>query len=384
MRRNVFVLGLVSFFTDIHSEIVIPLRPLFLDALGAPKWGIGFIEGLGDTVASLLNIVSGRFSDRLRRRKPWVCGGYILSTLTKPLLAFVSAWWQAALVQVGDRLGKGIRSAPRDALLADSVPSERRGLAFGFHRAMDTAGAVVGTAIASLLLRSHVAFPQAFLLAAIPGVVAVLLVIALAQEVPSPKAAAKSPAWDWRSLSPTYWWFIAANGLYSLAHFSDALFLLRAKEVVTPLMGREAASAFAVFAYFVYNVVYAVSATPLGGAIDRFGRRRGLLATYLLFAVAAGGFACADAVWHVWVCFIVLALHRASVNPVARALIAELSQSGTRGAAMGAYYATIGLAVLPSNALAGRLWDQGGALLPFGAAAALTVAATGVAWWKLR
>lgn len=384
VRRNVFVLGLVSFFTDVHSEIVIPLRPLFLDFLGAPKWGIGFIEGLGDTVASLFNIVSGRLSDRFQRRKPWMCGGYAISTFVKPLLAFVSSWWQAAFVQVGDRLGKGVRSAPRDALLADSVPPERRGLAFGFHRAMDTAGAVVGTAIASLLLRYHVEYRAAFLLAAIPGLIAVLLITTLAREVPPQKAAENPPAWNWRSLSPAYWWFIAANGLYSFAHFSDALFLLQAKDVVTPLMGKEAASTFAVSTYFVYNVVYAACATPMGGAIDRFGRRRGVLTTYLLFALAAGGFAYAHALWHVWACFLVLALHRASVTPATRALIAELSHTGTRGTAMGVYYATVGLVVLPGNTLAGRLWDKGGASLPFGVAAALALAATAIVWRKLR
>lgn len=384
MRRNVFVLGLVSFFTDVHSEIVIPLRPLFLDFLGAPKWGIGFIEGLGDTVASLLNIVSGRFSDCLQRRKPWVCWGYSISTFVKPLLAFVSSWWQAAFVQVGDRIGKGIRSAPRDALIADSVPPERRGLAFGFHRAMDTAGAVLGTAIAYLFLRYRTEFSKAFLLAAIPGLIAVLIVVTLAQEVAPQKAAEKSKVWNWRSLSPTYWWFIVANGLYSLAHFTDALFLLRAKDVVTPLMGKGAATAFAVSAYFVYNVVYAACSTPMGGAIDKFGRKRGLLASYLIYAVAAADFAYAHAVWHVWVCFIVLALHRASVNPATRALVAELSQSSERGTAMGVYHGTTGLVALPASAVAGLLWDRGGASLPFGVAAVLAMAAMLIAWRKLR
>jgi MFS family permease len=384
VRRNVFILGLVSFFTDVHSEIVIPLRPLFLDFLGAPKWGIGFIEGLGDTVASLLNIVSGRFSDRFQRRKPWVCWGYSISTFVKPLLAFVSSWWQAVFVQVGDRIGKGIRSAPRDALIADSVSPERRGLAFGFHRAMDTAGAVLGTAIAYLFLRYHTEFSKAFLLAAIPGLIAVLIVLTLAQEV-APKTLAQKPKpWNWRSLSPAYWWFIAANGLYSLAHFSDALFLLRAKDVVTPLMGKEAASAFAVSAYFVYNVVYAACATPMGGAIDKFGRKRGLLATYLIYAVAAAVFACAQSVWHVWICFIILALHRASVNPASRALVAELSQSSERGAAMGVYHGTTGLVALPASAVAGLLWDKGGASLPFGVAAVLALAAMLIIGRKLR
>jgi MFS family permease len=224
------------------------------------------------------------------------------------------------------------------------------------------------------------------LLAAIPGIIAVVMVVTLAREVTPQNPVQKPTAWRWRNLSSTYWWFIAANALYSLAHFTDALFLLRAKDVVSPSMTQREAEAFAVSVYFAYNIIYAAGATPMGGAIDRFGHRRGLIATYLIYAGAAAHFACAHAVWHVWVCFGMLALHRASVHPASRALVAELAAKEERGAAMGVYHGTTGLVALPASALAGLLWDKGDASLPFGAAAVLTLVAALLVWrrWERR
>ncbi len=379
VKRPVFVLGIVSFLTDVSSEMVYPLVPLFLTSvLGAPLAAVGLIEGLAEGAASLFKTVGGWTSDRLRVRRPLVFAGYALSAVAKPLLAAAYVWPVALLVRFGDRSGKGIRTAPRDALVADVTPPESRGRAFGFHRATDTLGAVVGPAVALGLLAAFADnFRLIFLLAFVPGLAAVAL-IALVKERPPAPSPSGSARIAWRGLGTGFYVFLGISLLFALGNSSDVFLLLRAKDV--GLSNSEV-----VLSYMLFNVVYAVLAMPAGIVSDQLGRRNVIGGGFAVFAVVYLGFALAGRGAVVWPLFAVYGVHMALTEGVGRAFVADFVPSERRATALGLYQGAMGGMILLSSVVAGALWDAVDPAAPFflGGATAL-VALTALAALRPR
>jgi MFS family permease len=369
VKRAVFVLGSVSFLTDISSEMIYPLVPLFLTSvLGAPLAAVGLIEGLAEGAASLFKTVGGWASDRLRVRRPLVFAGYALSALAKPLLAAAYVWPVALLVRFGDRVGKGIRTAPRDALVADVTPPEVRGRAFGFHRAADTLGAVLGPAAALGLLAAFADnFRLIFILAFFPAVAAVAL-IPLVRERPPAPAAAGTTRTAWREMGAGFYLFLGISLLFALGNSSDVFLLLRAKD-----LGLD--NSEVVLSYMLFNVVYAALATPAGIASDRLGRRSVISGGFAVFAMVYLGFALASRGAVVWPLFAVYGVHMALTEGVGRAFVADFVPSERRATALGLYQGAMGGMILLSSVIAGSLWDAIDPAAPFFLGGATALAA---------
>ena len=396
LTRNVFVLGLVALFTDISSEMIVPVRIIFLvGVLNTPLALAGLIEGVAESTASLLKIISGRLADRVDERKPLILAGYSLSNFVKPLLALAGSWPQALGLIFVDRVGKGVRGSPRDALLADSAPAEYRGKAFGFHRGMDTLGAAIGPLLAFVILAfSQQDLRQVFAWTAVPGVLSVLVLIFFLKEKraakPAKAAAPAAPAapqpraartWEqMRALGPRFWMFTAIASIFALGNSSDAFIFLRTE-------GLERTLQAVPLVYFGYNLVYAFLATPLGVLSDRWGRLPVLITGYLVFGVVYAGWAVANQSWHVIVLFLVYGIYAAATEGVSKALVTDLIPKGQRGTALGWYNGVTGFAALPANVLGGWLWSNFGsaATFGFGAWAGFTAAALMIVWvpWLL-
>jgi MFS family permease len=392
ITRNTLVLGVVSFFTDIASEMILPIRVIFLVAvLQTPLPIVGLIEGVAAGTTSLLSIVSGRIADRASRRKPLILFGYGLSNAAKPLLALVSGWGAALALIFLDRVGKGVRGSPRDALLADSTPPEHLGKAFGFHRTLDTLGAAIGPLItAAILLLSNNDLRPVFAWAAVPGLLAVLVVLFFLREsrVQSPESRVERIEADESrlgtldsGLGTRFWMFTGISTLFALGNSSDAFLLLRAAELN--------ASVLAVpLVYFGFNVVYALFATPLGALSDRWGRLPVLLSGYIAFGLVYAGWAVATQAWNAWALFLVYGVYAAATEGVGKAFVADLVPREARGRALGWYIGLTGFAALPASFIGGWLWSAFGpsATFAYGAwAAAITLGVT-LAWlpWLRR
>lgn len=369
VKRPVFILGVVSFLTDVSSEMVYPLVPLFLTSvLGAPLTAVGLIEGLAEGGASLFKTVGGWASDRLRMRRPLVMAGYALSAAAKPLLAAAYVWPVALLVRFGDRAGKGVRTAPRDALVAEVTPAKQRGRAFGFHRAADTLGAVVGPAVAlGLLALFSDNFRLIFILAFIPAVAGVALV-SLVRERPPPPEAAGARTSTWRELGVGFYVFLGVSLVFALGNSSDVFLLLRAKDV--GLSNSEV-----VLSYMLFNLVYAVVAMPAGIASDRLGRRNVIGLGFAVFAAVYLGFGLAGGGAVIWPLFAVYGLYMALTEGVGRAFVADFVPSDRRATALGLYQGAMGAMILLSSVIAGALWDIVDPAAPFFLGAATALAA---------
>jgi MFS family permease len=369
VKRPVFVLGIVSFLTDVSSEMVYPLVPLFLTStLGAPLVAVGLIEGLAEGAASLFKTAGGWLSDRLGVRRPLVIAGYALSAVSKPLMAAAYVWPVALLVRFGDRSGKGIRTAPRDALVADVTPPELRGRAFGFHRAADTLGAVAGPAAAlGLLAAFDGSFRLVFIVAFVPAVAGVAL-LALVRERPPAAAKTAAPAAGWRDLGAGFYVFLAVSLLFALGNSSDVFLLLRGKDL--GLSNTEV-----VLSYVLFNLVYAAVAMPAGIASDRLGRRGVIGFGFGVFAAVYIGFGLAGGGAAVWPLFAVYGLYMAMTEGVGRALVADFVPSERRATALGLYQGAMGAMVLLSSVIAGALWDTVGPSAPFFLGGATALAA---------
>lgn len=354
VTRNVFVVSLVSFFQDVSSEIIYPLLPVFLcSVLGISKTFYGLIEGVAESTASLLKVFSGWFSDRLGRRKPIVFAGYLTSALSKPLLSAITTWWQALLLRFFDRLGKGVRGAPRDALIADSTSPAKRGRAFGFHRGMDTLGAVVGPLIAFSLIRwLDNDFRKIFLIAAIPAFVSVGLVL-LAKERKKRRPVGEPPKLSLKGFSPRFKMLVLALTLFALGNSSDGFLILRAQDLglswsLVPLL------------YLVFNLVYALVSYPAGIISDKIGRKPMLIGGYLAFSFVYLALSFEVSLPLVWLLFGFYGLYRGATDAVERAFVVDLVPEERRGTALGLYQTFIGLALLPASLLGGLLWDSVG------------------------
>jgi MFS family permease len=383
----VVLLGYTSLFTDIGTEMIFPLLPVFLtETLQAGPAYLGFVEGAADTVSSLLKLVSGVVADKVPRRKPLVLFGYALASAARPFVALATRPWHVLAVRVTDRVGKGIRSSPRDALIAD-VAGDRAGRAFGFHQAMDNVGAVCGPLLATGLIAAHLSLRSVFWIAVIPGAVATALVAAVHEDVRRPRpgatgegsrdgsreSAAAGPAVpaprpasvlaDRRLLS-----YLGILAIFSLGNSSDAFLLLRART-----LGLSTAQIPILWA--TLNLSKVLWAYAGGNLADRVPRARLIAAGWLVFAVVYGGLGAARTSWHVWALFVVYGIFYGLTEPVEKALIKDLVRAEHRGRAYGAYNFVVGLGALPAGLLAGALWRAGGPAVALATGAALAALA---------
>jgi MFS family permease len=370
LRGNVGVLAATSFLNDVSSEMIFPLLPLFLvQVLGAGPAFLGLVEGVAESTASLLKLFGGWISDRIGRRKVLAVWGYSIAALARPLVAVATAPWHVLAVRFTDRIGKGIRTAPRDALLAESVPPERRGAAFGVHRAADHAGAVVGPLLAAALLwwlpgRLRLIFA----LAAAPGLAAVLLLVARARDVPSPERARDAPEISIRDLGPAFPRYLAVLLLFTLGNASDAFLLLRAQNLGV-------ATALIPVLWGVFHVSKMLWSVPGGSLADRFNPRTVILAGWAVYAAVYAGFAAATSPWQAWALFLVYGFFYGMTEAPEKALVASLAPPALRARAFGSYHFAIGLAALPASLLFGFLWQAVSPQAAFGTGAALALLA---------
>ncbi len=375
LPATVIALGFTSFFTDVASEAVFPLLPGFLALLGAGPTFLGLIEGVADAVSAFLKYQSGRWADR-GGKKGFVLGGYAVATLVRPLLAVASAPWHVLSIRVIDRMGKGLRSAPRDALIAGAVPATESGRAFGFHQAMDHAGAVVGPLLATLLLWLGVEVRTVFALTLIPGALAVASIFVVKE--PEADVVAPSPGsravQDATPLPPRLKQLLVIIGFFALANSSDAFLLLRASElgVATPLLP---------MAWLLLNLSKMYWSSRGGDWSDRAARHRFILAGWAVYAVSYALFAVATAQWHVWALLPFYGAFAGLTEPVEKALVKELTPKAQHGRAFGAYHAMLGALAIPSGLLTGLLWQRFGAPLALGVGAGVAVVAS---VWLLR
>ena len=359
--KNVFFTGLVSFFMDVSSEMIYPLIPIFLaNVLGINKSMIGLIEGLAESTASLLKIFSGWFSDRIGQRKSLMLAGYIISTLSRPIMATATIWPHVLASRFTDRLGKGIRTAPRDAIIAESAQATHLGRAFSFHRSMDTMGAVIGPAITIFILGIFSNdYRLVFWLSMAPGMIAVILIILFIQEKKKrPEPQTERPRLSFRHFNWRVKCFIVIAALFALGNSSDAFLILRAEQIGIPTVMIPAV-------YLVFNLVYSLSSIPAGMAADKFGKKRIILLGFVLFAGLYYGFAVARNAAAIWVLFGLYGLFMGLTEGIQKAFLATIIPPDFKATAFGVYAAAVGLAMFPASLIAGWLWDHISPAAPF-------------------
>ena len=375
LGRNVLVLAAVSFLTDASSEIIYPLLPIFLTTvLGTSAAAVGAIEGAAETTSALLKLASGWWSDRASRRKPLVVAGYALASLARPLVAVAQSAAQVLAIRLTDRVGKGIRGSPRDALIAESVDPAIRGRAFGFHRAADHAGAVVGPLIAFALLRwEQLPLRTVFLFAALPGVLSVIVLVLGVRETPRHARAASAtkkagvPSLD-VSLGRAFWTFLACVLLFTLGNSTDAFLILRANQLGVSV-------ALIPILWAALHVVKSAASVPGGALSDRFGRKPLILAGWAVYAAVYIGFGRATETWHAWALFLAYGTFFGLTEGTQAALIADLVGQARRGTAYGWYYLAVGIGALPASVLFGLIWDRVSPRAAFDVGAGLAFAA---------
>jgi len=371
LPRNVWVVTATSFLTDISSEMIFNLIPLFLaNVLGVRTAIIGLIDGLAETTASLMKLYSGWLSDKLGQRKWLTVIGYGLSTLAKPFLYFANAWGWVLGVRFADRMGKGIRTAPRDALIAESIKDDQRGLAFGLHRAGDTAGAFVGLLIATLVIwmtqsasveLTRATFQTLVLISIIPAALAVIVLAFGAHEVIT-ASQRSAPLLSLSGMDRRFKLFLLIIVLFTLGNSSDAFIILRGQErglSVLQVMGM----------LLTFNAIYTIFAGPLGAWSDKIGRRKLIIFGWLTYGIIYIGFALASTGTQVWAIFGLYGLYYAATEGTAKALVADLVPAEQRGTAYGLYNAAVGLSALPASVIAGVLWQGLGSWTGFGPSA---------------
>lgn len=372
--RTVIALGFVSFFTDMSSEMIYPLLPLFLTGvLGASAITLGMVEGFAEAAASLLKVVSGIWTDRVSRRKPFVFAGYGLAGIVRPLIGLATGWPFVLAMRLLDRVGKGIRTSPRDALIADVVEPDQRGRAYGFHRMMDHGGAVVGPLVAALLLSvAGFSLEWVFLSAAVPAVIVMVVIFTAVKE---PQRPTDEPAegtlkrGNWRELGGGFGVFLASLFLFTLGNSTDAFILLLLSDAGIPV-------GWIAVLWSLHHVVK-MPAAYFGGILsDRFGRRRMILAGWMVYGVIYLAFAFFTSQTALVVIFLAYGLYFGLVEPSEKAWVADLAPAHLRGTAMGFYHGTIGIAALPASLLFGALWYSFGAHIAFGVGAGLALGAS--------
>ncbi len=359
LPRNVWIVTFTSFLTDVSSEMIFNLLPLFLkNVLGVKTNIIGIIEGVAETTASLLKIFSGWLSDKLGQRKSLTVIGYGLSTVSKPFLYMVTSWWGVLAVRFSDRVGKGIRTAPRDALIADTIDEKRRGAAFGLHRAGDTAGAALGILIALIVVLAtqhgglrleRSTFRTLVLISIIPAVLAVIVLAYGAKDVPVTKVRA-APRLTLKGFDRRFRWFLLAVVVFTLGNSADAFVILRAQD-----RGLSVAGILGML--LTFNLVYSTISGPAGILSDRIGRHRLILGGWTIYGLLYLGFGLAAEAWQMWVLYALYGIYYGVTEGAAKALVADLVQPEQRGTAYGVYNAAVGIMALPASVLAGVLWQ---------------------------
>ncbi|NIM99289.1 MAG: MFS transporter [candidate division Zixibacteria bacterium] len=369
--KNVLLLGVVSFLTDASSDMIYPVLPLFLsDVLRSSVLFIGLIEGIAESTASILKVFSGWFSDKLGKRKLLVALGYGLSSLGKPVLSVVAAGWQVLLVRFADRFGKGVRTSPRDALIADSATEEQRGLSYGFHRAMDSAGAVAGPLLAFVFLPLvNGNYRVLFLIASVPALLAVLILILFVKERERIREKVGGAVkFEFSRFHPKFKIFILGVTIFALGNSSDAFLLLRARDlgiglVHVPLL------------WLGMHLIYALVSSPAGVLSDKIGRKNLILSGLFIYSLVYLGFAFATRPLQVWMLFGAYGFYYGLADGAMRAHVADLVEKNHRATAFGIYHGAVGLTTLPASLVFGWLWQSAGVPVAFGLGAALAFVA---------
>lgn len=373
LPRNVKLLGVVSLLNDIASEMTYPLMPQFLiSALGGNKFHLGIIEGFSDSLSSLLKLWSGAISDRIGQRKWLVMIGYVMANLSRPAVGLVTAPWQLFLVRTVDRIGKGIRTSPRDALIAESTPEKIRGRAFGFHRAMDHLGAAIGPLLATLFL---LVWPDQlrtlFLLTIIPGIGVIALLLFGLRETPKKPSAERPLKLALQPFDRRFRTYLVALAVFTLGNSSDAFLLVRASELGV-------SNAYLPLLWTAFHVVKSTGNLVAGRLADSLGSRPLILGGWSLYAVLYLAFAVIDSAWQVWIAFLLYGLFYAVTEPAEKKLVTELVGLEHKGLAFGWFNFAIGFATLPSSILFGWLYQRFGSLVAFGWGAALALIAVAI------
>jgi len=377
-NKNVVITGLVSFFMDLSSEMVYPLVPLFLaNVLGADKAVIGLIEGIAESTASILKVFSGWLSDRIGSRKWLMAAGYGLAVLSRPIMAMSVSWREVLASRFVDRLGKGVRTAPRDAILAESTETAYLARAFSLHRSMDTLGAVVGPLTAFFILGLFQNnYRLVFWMSIIPGIIAVLLIIFFITEKRKERAlAAERPRLTLRHFNWRFRLFIVIAAIFALGNSSDAFLILKAQQTgIQPTL--------IPIVYLTFNLLYALSAIPAGMAADRFGKRRIILLGFILFSLVYYGFAVTEDSRGIWGLFVLYGIFMGLTEGIQKAYLATIIPLDFKATAFGVYNTVVGLATLPASIIGGWLWDafSSSATFYFGSAMAAVAAVLFVAF----
>lgn len=359
ISTNVLVLGLVSLLTDVSSEMIYPILPLFLVGIGATGAVIGLIEGAAETTASLLKVVSGRFSDKIGKRKPFLTSGYGLSTLAKPLLFFATSYWHVFAVRVTERTGKGLRSAPRDALIADSTPREHIGKAYGLHKAMDSTGAVIGPLLVLPVLLAAATvttdtYRLIFLIATIPAALAVLVLFLFVKEQPkkAPRATGRILK-DAHRLGRRFWALTLVVLIFFAGEISYSFFVLQSQ-------AQGMSTITTILLYALFNVIFVIVSLPSGMISDRVGRRPVLIISFVLFSLTSLVMASANGLMLLALGFVLYGVYKGTSEGAFKAFVIDLVPKDLRGTALGVYHTAVGLVMLPGGLVAGLLWDIAG------------------------
>lgn len=369
--KNVFALGWVSFFNDFASEMVYPVVPIFLTSfLGVPVSIVGIIEGIAESTASILKVFFGWFSDRSQKRKPFAVTGYSLSTFSKVVLGLSYIWPFVLIARFLDRFGKGIRTSARDSLITESSPENIRGKSFGFHRALDTLGAVFGPLAAILFLAIfNDNLRLVFYIAVIPGIIGVILLIIFVREKKKKPLSFADLKLRWRDVSPSFKTFLFVSTIFSIGNSSDAFLILRAQNLGLTIK-------FTIFTYVLFNLTYSVFSVPAGVIVDKIGARKVLTIGFLIFAVVYFFLGFINRSFYIWFLFPIYGIYMALTEGVGKAYISLLVPAEKSGTAFGIYQTSIGICSFLSSLIAGLMWNYVNERIPFyfGSMAALIAA----------
>ena len=376
---NIIILGITSFLTDISTEMVYPLLPIYLvSVLGASPAILGFIEGIAESTASLLKVFSGYFSDKVKTRKPFTIFGYSSSVIGKAILYMSSSWGGVLFARLIDRVGKGVRTAPRDALIADSARANRRGAAFGLHRAMDTLGAAIGVLLAYfLIVRDPGEYKLIFLISLVPAVLGVLFLFFVKERKKVPRVESQKIRFNWSGLDKRLKLFLIFTFIFTLGNSSNQFLLLRARNMGNPL-------SVVLLLYLAYNLTYAAVSYPAAKLSDRIGRKKVLVLGYMFYGVVYLGFAMNQSLNSFWILFALYGLYMGFTEGVEKALISDIAPDNVRATTIGLHATLVGVGLLPASFLAGILWKFFGAPAAFYFGAAMGVTASIGLWFILK
>ncbi|HKQ06897.1 MAG TPA: MFS transporter [Blastocatellia bacterium] len=378
VSRSAIIIGFVSMFSDISGEMIYPILPLFLTAtLGAPATVVGLIEGIAVGLANVIGGFSGWISDRLGRRKPVAFFGYVLTAATRPVMAAAQVWPLVLAARFAERFGKGIRNAPRDALLAEATEARYRGRAFGFERAMDSAGAVLGPLVALAVVNwARLDARSIFLISAIPATVAALLILTVKERRESVVTGTGELRLSLAGTTREYKRLLLVMAVFGLANSANSFLILRAQQLgLANGEGAGRAISAAIFAYALFNLVSALAAYPAGAASDQLGRRNLLIAGFAVYALSYLGFALVSRVWMVWPLFALYGLFPALTEGVAKALAVDTAGRAGRATVIGILSMVTGLTQIAASYVGGVLWDKVNAAATFYFGAALAALA---------